>query len=254
MRNEIRVDKKLCSIVDTRYQNGYYIKMLPTSKYASYHFYVSSNFCDKCRTYVAIYKSKNAGYAFTLEKIDREPGKRYARPKLSFEELQDEFAEHSEQFYSDMLPQALALVVRYANNGTRNAGNIVGSFWAVGGYDDTWFYVSDTERRRLNTKGVRLLKMLAPDEATQIKKKLQHYAELRRLVDKYEDCHVDYHDRYFYIEMQRTLKYDVLAKITAKFDEINEIVAAAAEASRRELEELIEYFNAFEGAGEGEDE
>lgn len=252
--HEIRVAKKLCTIVDTHYQNGYYIKMPSTSKYADYHFYVSSLYCEKCGTYMAIRESNNAGFTFTLEKIDREPGKRYARPKLFFEELQTEFTEHSEQFYSDKLPQALAYISCYANNGTRNAGEVVCRIFAVGGYDDTWFYVSDSERRRLNTKGVRILKILTPNEATQIKTKLQRYGELRSLVYKYKDCHFNYYDWYFYKEMQRTLKADVLSTITTKFDEINSLVAAEAEDSRCELDELQKYFDAFLEASKGEEE
>jgi hypothetical protein len=254
MRNEIRIAKKFCTIVDTRYQNGYYIKMQSTSKYVGYHFYVSSYFCESCATYFAILKSNKSNFIFTLEIIDREPGKRYARPKLSFEELQAEFAEHSEQFYSDRLPQALAHIACYANNGTRNAGEVVCRILAVGGYDDTWFYVSDSERRRLNTKGVRILKVLEPSEATQIKKKLQRYDELRSLVYKYKDCHFNYYDWYVYKEMQRTLKPNVLSTIITKFDEINAIVATEAEDSRCELEELQKYFDAFLEASKEEEE
>ena len=121
---------------------------------------------------------------------------------------------------------------------------------AVGGFDKTWFYVSDAERRRLNTNGVCIIKALTSDEATQIKDKLQRRAELRRMVSKYEDCHVDFRDRYFYEKMQQTLKPDVLVTITAKFDEINALVAAEAAEGRRELDELEKYFNAFLEEGE----
>ena len=107
MRNEIRMAKKLCERSESRFQDGYYVKMLPSSKYAGYRLFVSSYYFDLHATYGEILKSKNEGYLFTLEKIDREPGKRYSRPKLSFDELQAEFAEHSAQFYSDALPQAL---------------------------------------------------------------------------------------------------------------------------------------------------
>lgn len=45
-------------------------------------------------------------------------------------------------------------------------------------------------------------------------------------------------------------KFTVLAKITAKFEEINALVAAEAADSRRELEELEKYFDAFLEEGE----
>ena len=245
MRNEIRVAKKLCERVETRYQNGYYVKMLSTSKFAGYRLFVSSYYFDLHATYGEILKSRNEGYLFTLEKTDREAGKRYSRPKLSFNELQAEFAEHSEQFYSDTLPQALALIKEYRNDGSRSAGEVLTKYFAVGGFDKTWFYVSDAERRRLNTNGVRVLKVLESDEALQMKAKLQRFVELRRLESKFDNCHIDYNDRYFYEEMRRILKPDVLSTITAKLDEINAIVAAEAADYRRELEELKKYFDDF---------
>ncbi len=245
MRNEIRMAKRLCARAETRYQDGYYVKMLPTSKYAGYRLFVSSYYFDLHATYGEILKSKNDGYLFTLEKIDREPGKRYSRPKLSFDELQAEFADHSAQFYSDALPQALAYIKEYKNNGSRSAGEVLVKYFCVGGFDKTWFFVSDAERRRLNTNGVQILKKLEPDEATQMKEKLHRFVELRRKESKFENCRIDYEDRFFYEEMQRTLKPDVLATITAKLDEINALVATEASADRRELEELETYFNAF---------
>lgn len=253
MKNEIRVAKKFCERSESRFQDGYYVKMLPTSKYAGYRLFVSSYYFDLHATYGEILKSKNEGYLFTLEKIDREPGKRYSRPKLTFDELQAEFAEHSAQFYSDALPQALALIKEYRNDGSRKAGEVLTKYFCVGGFDKTWFYVSDAERRRLNTNGVSIIKVLPPDEATQVKEKLHRLVELRRMESKYEHCHVDYHDRYFYEEMQRTLKPDVLATITAKFDEINALVAAEAAEGRCELDELEKYFNAFLEGSEGEE-
>lgn len=254
MKNEIRVAKKLCERVETRYQNGYYVNMLPTSKFAGYRFFVSSYFFDLHATYGEILKSKNEGYLFTLEIIEKEPGKRCSRPKLSFDELQAEFADHSAQFYSDALPQALAYITEYRNDGSRSAGRVWTKYFCVGGFDKTWFYVSDAERRRLNTNGVQILKKLAPEEAPQMKEKLHRRAELHSRGHKFENCRIDYRERYFYEEMQRTLKPDVLATITAKLDEINALVAAEAAADRRELEELDEYFNAFlKNSNGGED-
>lgn len=245
--DEIRIAKKLCERVDTRFQDGYYIKMPTTSKYAGYRFYVSAWFCDLTATYAAITKSKNEGYnhTFTLEKIDREPGKRYQRPKLSFEELKAELADHSKQFYSEALPQALAYLKAYANNGSRSAGAVIAHYFCVGGYDKTWFYESDAERRRLNTNGVRILKVLSPEEAEQMKAKLKRYRELNRATDNFENCYIDYRQEYFYKVMQRTLKPDIYKTITEKLEEINSLVASEAAASVREREELNKYFNAF---------
>ena len=253
MRTEIRVAKKYCERVKTRFQNGYCVKMLPTSKFAGYQFFVSDYFFCLSATYGEITKSKNnEGYLFTLEKIDREPGKRYSRPKLSFDELQAEFAEHSEQFYSDALPQALAYLKMYADNGTRNAGEVVARYFCVGGYDASWFYETDDKRRRLNSNGVRIIKELTSDEAAQMKEKLRRMVELRRGMHDYNSCKVDYWEHYYYTAMKQTLKRETLMEITATLDKINERIAAEAANAEEELAELEEYFNAFLQEGEGD--
>lgn len=246
MKNEIRIAKKLCERVKTRYQDGYNVKMLQTSKFAGYQFFVSDYFFSLSATYGEITKSKNnEGYLFTLEKIDREPGKRYSRPKLSFAELQAEFAEHSAQFYSDALPQALAYLKLYANDGTRNAGRVEGNYFRIGGYDKTWFYETDDKRRKLNSNGVQIIKELTPDEAVQMKAKLGRMIELRSVMHDYERCKIDYREHYFYTVINRTLKRETILEITATLDGINKRIADEAASAQSELKELEEYFNAY---------
>lgn len=253
MRNEIRVAKKLCERVKTNYQDGYYVKMLSTSKFAGYRFFVSDYFFALSTTYGEITKSKNnEGYLFTLEKIDREPGKRYARPKLSFDELQAEFAEHSAQFYSDALPQALAYCKMYANNGTHTAGEVVARYFCVGGYDKSWFYEADDNRRRLNTNGVQIIKKLSADEAVQMKEKLKRLRELRRMQHDFEQCKIDYLDRYYYEVMKRTLKRETLMEITDALEKINARVDDEFAEAQHELIELEKYFDAFLPEGKGD--
>lgn len=242
---EIRIAKKLCETVKTIFQDGYYVTMLPTSKYAGYRFYVSNYYCYSRSGFVGIIESENEEYRFTLEKVDREPGKRYRRPKLSFEELRAEFEEHSAQFDPNALPQALAYVKIYANNGSRNAGEVIGSCICVGGIDNTWFYEADGRRRRLNTHGVRILKALTQDEAKEINAKLSRLEELGDMERRFKNCLIEYRKDYFFSAMQQVLTSDKVGIITAKLDEINSIIENEATECRREVEELREYFNAF---------
>lgn len=250
MRNEIRVAKKLFEHVKTPYQDGYYVKMLPTSKYAGYQFLVSSYYFYVCATYGEILKSKNEGYRFTLEKIDREPGKRYSRPKLSFEELQAEFAKHSAQFYSDALPQALAYTKSYADDGTRNAGRVMATTFCIGGYDKTWFYESDSERRRLNSNGVRILKYLTPEEVKPMKEKLARFYKLKNSSQAHSDVLIK-GDEFFIYKAENALSPETLKKVWEKVHEINQLVNEEREAMRAELAELERYFNTFLKGSEG---
>lgn len=250
MRNEIRIAKKFCQKAESRFQDGYYIEMPSTSKYAGYRFYVSSYYCSFTKTYIEITKAKNNTYLFTLEKINREPGKRYARLKLSFDELREELAEHSEQFYSDTLPQALVSLKIYANNGSYDAGKVIGHCLCVGGFDNVWFYESDGVRRKINSKGVRILKILEPNEVEPMNMKLKRLNELNNLENDFDKCRVDYMDRFYYETMSRTLTSKGFAAVTEKFKEINSIIDAEAADCRKEGEELRAYFNAFLEKGE----
>lgn len=254
MRNTIRISKKLCEVVNTRYQKGIEVKMLPTSQYAGYKFFVSDSFVYNLRNYFEIVKSRNSGWRFTLEKIDREPGRRYSRPKLSFEELQAEFAGHSEQFYTDTLPQALAYTKTYADDGTRNAGRVMAAGFCIGGYDKTWFYESDDERRRLNTNGVRILKRLAPEEVEPMKVKLARYYKLKKSSGALDDCLMK-GDEFFIYKAERTLSPETLKKVMEKVAEINQIIKDEKAAMKSELAELDKYFKSFlEGEGANTDE
>lgn len=251
MRNEIRISKKLCDVIDTRYQRGIEVKMLPTSKYAGYKVFVSNSFIYNLRNYYEIRKSSNSSWRFTLEKIEREPGKRYARPKLTYEELQAEFADHSEQFYTDILPQALAYTKTYADDGTRNAGRVMASGFCIGGYDKTWFYESDSERRRLNTNGVRILKYLSPEEVEPMKAKLARFYSLKRSSGDHSDCLIK-GDEFFIYMAKKALEPETLDKVWKKVHEINELVNEERAAMQAELGELEKYFNAFLKESEGD--
>lgn len=253
MRNEIRISKKLCTKIETRFQRGIEVQMLPTSQYSGYKFFVSDSFAYKLRNFYEIGKSSNSAWRFTLERIDREPGKRYARPKLTFEELQAEFADHSAQFYTDTLPQALAYTKTYADDGTRNAGRVMGAGFCIGGYDKTWFYESDDERRRLNTNGVRILKRLAPEEVKPMKEKLARFHRLKNRSEDHRDCFIN--DDYFIRRIERTLEPEAVKKVMAKVAEINQIISDERAAMQTELDELDKYFKAFlEGEGVNTDE
>lgn len=255
MRNEIRISKKLCEVVNTRYQHGIEVTMLATSQYSGYKFFVSDSFVYRERNFFEIVKSKNNNaWRFTLEKIEKEQGKRYARPKLSFEELEAEFAEHSAQFYTDTLPQALAYTKTYADDGTRNAGRVMAAGFCIGGYDKTWFYESDYERRRLNTNGVRILKRLEPEEVEPLKEKLARYYRLKKGSGDLNDCLVK-RDEFFIYKAERTLSPETLKKVMTKVEEINQIIRDERAAMQAELAALDKYFKAFlEGEGANTDE
>lgn len=248
-RANIRIAKKHCNRIEAYYRDGIEVVMLPTSIYAGYKAYVPMHLVSDGGLFYEIKRHSNPDWKFILEKIEREPGKRYERPRRSFDELKDDFAEHSAAFYSDELPQALFYLLHYADNGTRRAGEVVGRSFCVGGYDNTWFYESDTQRRRLNTNGVRLLKRLLPEEVEPMKEKIVRYYQLRGSQEEFKRCLISKRE-YFYSQMEIYLPADEFATVSAKIDEINGIVQRLSAGAKAELEELDKYFKAFlEGKG-----
>lgn len=246
MSNEIRIDKKLAERIDeSRFRSIYWkINMPKESRYSGYFFQCSNYFCEETSEYISLLPGKSE-YLYELIKEDREQGKRYSRPKLSFEELQEIFAEHSKRFYHEDLPYALAFLKLYANNGSITAGRVVSQYFAVGKYSDKWFYESDTRRRKIGSRGVTILKELSSSEVQEIKEKLERRDLLREKVScgNYKlslDC-------YHFEQLKEVLSKESFEKITEKISEINLVIEKDLKTIEAELETLDLFFGSFKG-------
>lgn len=114
---------------------------------------------------------------FVLVKYkDREEGKKYKRYTVGAGELIEIFNFEGKDLGG--MEIAVAEVAQYLNNGTRYAGSVVTSRYKVGRIDNSWFYDGD-EKRKLNTKGCKLVCRI-PSERRE---------EAERLIaDFYENC------------------------------------------------------------------
>lgn len=245
MKDEIRINKRLCTLIEEdRYRPSYWQVLMPdNSKYAGYHFQCSPFYFSQYPEYCSLTRG-NDGFTFELIKTERTPGKRYSRPKLTFDELVVEFAAEEKRFSHEDLPYGLALIKEYVNDGTRHSGKVRFTTLAVGHYSDTWFYESDTSRRRLNTKGVKLLKCLTSDEAIVMQAKLERMWTLRQIVLNYDECKLSY-SPWRREQMKKIFSKQLYDVVTRKLEELNEQIAEEARSLRAELEELEAYFNSF---------
>lgn len=109
----------------------------------------------------------------------REEGKRYKRYELNGAELHAIFNYNKSV---ETLPLVVAEVKRYLNNGTRDAGSVVSSEIKIGRSDGTWLYV-DEERRKVKSKGVRVLGELPFESKDELEEAIKEfYREKGRLL------------------------------------------------------------------------
>lgn len=152
MGNVIYVDKKLVKRVDNSYVNQLQVKMPPGSKYEGYYFNVSDYYAE-LDTVSAKIQQGSEDFLFILIKEQRELGKKYSRPKLSWNELAEEFKSCAEKHNTSLLARGLAFVYNYSCKGLSKEGHFV-----VGGIRDKWFYITDNNRRLISAKNFKLIK------------------------------------------------------------------------------------------------
>ena len=77
---------------------------------------------------------------------------------------------------------AVANVVKYLNNNSRDAGAVVSTEFKIGRTDGTWFYVDD-ERRKVNSKGINILGKIEPKNVDKVETVIRNYYSERRKVE-----------------------------------------------------------------------
>lgn len=231
---------------EDRFRDGWLIDLPDDCKYAGYQMYVSSYFvyCPN-RRFLCITKGKQ-DFLYELYKKEREPGKRYPRYKLTFEELADAFSIHSAQFgVSDSLPYVLAYCKDYANNGTRSAGVVLGCSYYIGQVDETWLYLDDVrsgyiERRRLKSNGVRVIKHLASEDVEATKQMVCRLVELQRRKSMIDECRIEI-PRMQRLRHKTWLSDQTYSEVQKRLNEINVLIDADIKADEQEIAQIEKY-------------
>lgn len=249
-KNEIRVSSKLCERIEDGFRDGWLIDLPKESKYAGYQMYVSGYYIDTSyhRRYLRINKG-NKNFTYELYKKEREPGKRYPRYKLTFEELLEVFSEHSAQFgIPNNLPYVLAYCKDYANDGTRSAGRVLGYYYCVGRVDKAWLYEEfgqqEVWRRRLGTRGVKILKNLTLEEVEPIRQMLHRRNELQERIDEIKDCRINIGE-FEYTRWKKHLSETAFAEVQKRLNEIDAIIDIEVKSDEDELAKIEEYLTSL---------
>jgi len=161
---------------------------------------------------------------FVLTKYKgREQGKKYKRYTVGVAELVNLYNFEGKDLGG--MEIAVAEVAQYLNNGTRYAGSVVTSRYKVGYIDGSWFYDGD-ERRKLHTKGVKLICKIPSERREEAEEFIADFYESRERLerDKQE----------INLEMD---KYDYLIDAARKLidADVSKEIQEKCEAKRKQL-------------------
>ena len=154
---DIKIAKKHCTYQENAYSSSYSIPLPKTSQYKGYTVTVPPHIVGEHGEFYAIVRPWKEDFTFTLVKTEREYGKRYARPKLSFDELAQAMKEYDDAFDLSRLPRALVKFneYSYSRNGVEEDRN---TRFCVGYVKGKWFYEENYERHLISAKHFTLLK------------------------------------------------------------------------------------------------
>lgn len=241
---KFKVDKKLCSYIDgTNFHPPYYQVELPvSSKYAGYFFKCSPYFLRECNNWNVISRG-NTSHIFELIKLKREAGKRYTRPKLSFEQLAAEFKNEEEHLTYDNLPYALAEILIYANDKTRSAGEVIGKEFVVAHFDATWLYLSDTSRRNIKSNGVKIIRTLSNKEVDSARQKIARLQDLEVNVEKLTRYKLGLIPRQFDFDLKAYLSPKTCKTVTDLLTKIRDTILEELTNYQNEVAEIKKHLN-----------
>lgn len=183
---EILINKKQCEWVDDGWHQTWKVTMPQNTSYDGYAFEVSGYLMGESenKEVLRLKKPRKDDYVFVLTKIRREPGKRYARPKLNWQELCDALAEHSAANDKSALPQGLAYIYDYDYD--RGIEVSREGHYALGGIEGCWFWENGTKKRRSSAKNFRLLRMIETGAVAEVQAKLERLADIALEVARIE--------------------------------------------------------------------
>ena len=158
--DKIKLPKKAIKKIESPFWQGYEVLFPASSKYAGYKTKISEYFISETPEYFLL-KRIFGNATFTVEKAEREPGKRYKRYNIGWDELYIELAEYNEQFNRENLTSALVMFNDYVYSRSGFEQSRYREI-AVAKHNETWCYVFDAngneERHRISAKHFEIVK------------------------------------------------------------------------------------------------
>lgn len=176
----IRIKRSLAKRIETPYSVTYEVDLPKSSQYVGFKAIIP-DYCVREREWYdeIIVPTWWGDRTFVLVKIEREPGKRYARPKLTLEQLENELREYSEQFDFSTSPKALVAFNVYEYDGSTKESQE--RQFAVGTLTEKWFVEDGTlQRRRRSAQTFEVIKEnISDNDALLYSVKIERLAAVR---------------------------------------------------------------------------
>ena len=208
----------------------HYVFRLPGEEYDGYTFTVTELFgrfdsVQALGDWYSVYVSSDDLPIVVKRTENREDGKRYKQYKFTPDEINT--------LYGNAMRHAVALITIYANDGTRKAKEVLNTKYTVGIVDGCWFICSEfLERRRIDTKGVKILGFISAIDAQKVKEIIERHKEKGRDIHT-QCCAVQDKRRkieYINDDVRRTelpelnaiydITHNVLKSLSVKYDEL----------------------------------
>lgn len=183
-KSVLKVKKHYCTLIENSYGADYYlIKMPNSSEYKDYSAQIYSGLVLPHDYFYSIKAPWKDDFLFKLIKNNREPGKRYKQPKLTWEELVQEFNVYDKELDVSTNPFGFAQFNIYDRS--RTGVETYEKIYSLGRVDETWFYLENGERHLVSAKNFILIKKyLTEKEINEISNKLNRLDELQKIIDE----------------------------------------------------------------------
>ena len=217
--DKIKLPKKAIKKIESPFWQGYEVLFPASSKYAGYKTKISEYFISETPEYFLIKRIfENA--TFTLEKAEREQGKRYKRYEISWGELYTELGEYNEMFSREGLPTALVMYNEYEYS-KRGVELWRYTLILLGKHTNIWCYTTDSrgneERHRISAKRFRIVKdNLTSAEIKRFTELLQERSDIEN-----DLLGLDKIENEFY-KLDTSLEEEKFARLSCKWNEFKE--------------------------------
>ena len=151
------IEKKHVALKESPYSTVYVVALPKKSAYPGYEVSIPSTLVVDYEWYFGVRKPWwTSNFIFTLVKTVREPGKRYSRPKLTWDELCEVLRPYQEPFDVAAYPQALVAFNTYEFKGSTKENQ--DRVYAIGAIVGKWFIDESLERHRVSAATFKIIK------------------------------------------------------------------------------------------------
>ena len=229
----IRINRQYCNLIENGYGADFYsIQMPNSSQYKDYTVNVYLNITVGRDYFIEIKKPiYKEDYIFILVKTERQQGKKYKRPKLTYEELEEELKEYNAEFDLSQCSVALAQFNEYEFD-KRHKDLTATPVYKIGHIKGKWFIEESFKRHLISAKNFKIIKNDLPEE--EIERLKQTLNRLDYLTNYYDEL---LHNR---ANNRISLPKSASAPLLTAVENLLNVFRAEEENTKKEIAKLTE--------------